>query len=330
MERHHGVIYLLGEVEADARLTRYLLGAVSETERENIEAEYLVDEGVFEQLLIAEDELVDAYARGELSDQERTQFEKNFLTSARGRERVHFSQALAGAVSDARLVTARVEPSPSPSFFTALWASLTPKVRVAGLAFAVLLVVAFSWLLVERMRMRTQLQELRAERDRLTEQSKELQRIADAERARSAELAAQVQRQEPQPAPEPVSPEQTPKRPGEDIIAFNISPGSVRGSGGTRLAVPQSAKSIRLTLNFERPSSHQEYRAAIQTVDGNTVWRNDSFGTRSNATALDRVSLPAVPASALPPGDYILLLSGKQASGSFEPVANYSFRISRK
>jgi hypothetical protein len=313
---------LLGKVEADARLTRYLLGAVSETERENIEAEYLTDEDVFEQMLIAEDELVDAYARGELADQERKQFEKNFLTSARGRDRVHFSQALAGVVS---AVPRRVSPSPSRSFFTALWASLTPKVRVAGVAFAVLLITAFSWLLVERMRMRTELQELRAEQVRLTEQSKELQRIADAERARSAELAAQLQERGPEPVPtEGAIP---PKRPSEDIIAFNISPGSVRGSGGTNLAVPSNAKSIRLTLNFERPSSHQEYRAAVETADGKTVWRKDSFTSRPNA---DRVSLPLIPVTALPPGDYVLLLSGKQADGSFEPVANYSFRISRK
>jgi len=317
---------LLGKVEADARLTRYLLGAVSETERENIEAEYLTDEDVFEQMLIAEDELVDAYARGELADQERKQFEKNFLTSARGRDRVHFSQALAGVVSDARSVPRRVSPSPSPSFFTALWASLTPKVRVAGVAFAVLLVAAFSWLLLERMSMRAELQGLRAEQVRLTEQSKELQRVADVERARNAELAAQLAERGPEPVTtEP--PKGVVQRPSEDIIAFNISPGSVRGSGGTTLGVPRSAKFIRLTLSFERPSSHQEYRAAIETADGNTVWRNDSFGSRSG---LDRVSLPSIPASALPPGDYVLLLTGKQADGNFEPVANYSFRISRK
>lgn len=316
---------MLGKVEADARLTRYLLGAVSETERENIEAEYLTDEDVFEQMLIAEDELVDAYARGELADQEREQFEKNFLTSARVRDRVHFSQALAGVVSDARPV---VLPSPSPSFFTAVWASLTLKARVAGVAFSVVLITAFSWLLVERMRMRTELQELRAEQVRLTEQSMELQRIADAERTRSEELAAQLQERGPGPVPtEGAIP---PKRPSEEILAFNISPGSVRGSGGTNLAVPRSAKSIQLTLNFERPSSHQEYRAAIETADGKTVWRKDSFGSRPNAAALDRVSLPSIPAAALPPGDYVLLLSGKQADGSFETVANYSFRISRK
>ena len=321
---------MLGKVEADSQLTRYLLGTVSETERENIEAEYLTDEGAFEEMLIAEDELVDAYARGELSDQERGQFEKNFLTSERGRDRVHFSQALAGAVADARPVTDRVKPSPSPSFFAALWANLTPKVGVAGVSFAVVLVTAFSWLLVERMRMRAELQELRAERARLTEQSKELQRIADAERARSAELAAQIQ----QHAPEPVTTEQgaslPPSRPPDGILAFIISPGSVRGSGGTNLAVPRTAKSIQLTLSFERPSSHQEYRAAIETPEGKTVWSKDSFGFRPNVTSLNRVSLQAIPASTLRPGDYVLLLSGKQADGNFETVANYSFRISRK
>ena len=169
---------------------------------------------------------------------------------------------------------------------------------------------------------------MRAEQVRLTEQSKELQRIADAERARSAELAAQLQERGPEPVPtEGAIP---PKRPSEDILAFNISPGSVRGSGGTNLAVPSSAKSVRLTLNFERPSSHQEYRAAIETADGKTVWRKDSFGSHPNAAALDRVSLPLIPVAALPPGDYVLLLSGKQADGNFETVANYSFRISRK
>jgi len=321
---------LLGKVEADARLTRYLLGAVSQTERENIEAEYLTDEGVFEQMLIAEDELVDAYARGELSDEERRQFEKHLLTATCGRDRVYFSQALAGAVSDARPVTERVPPSTSPSFLAALWAALTPKVGVAGVSFAVVLVTAFSWLLVERMRMRTELQELRSERARLTEQSKELQRIAETERARSAELAAQVQERGPEPVTTEPAANLPPKRPPEDIIAFNISPGSVRGSGGTNLAVPRSAKSIRLTLSLERPSSHQEYRAAIETPDGKNVWRKDSFGFRPNVTALDRVSLPAIPATALRPGDYVLFVSGKQADGNFEPVANYSFRISRK
>src|ERR1044072_6316177 len=117
-------------------------------------------------MLIAEDELVDAYAHGELSDQERGQFEKNFLTSARGRDRVQFSRALAGAVSDAR----PVRVSDSPSFFASLWAVLTPRVRVAATAFALVLVIAFAWLLVERRRMRTELQGLRAERARLTEQ----------------------------------------------------------------------------------------------------------------------------------------------------------------
>ena len=157
------------------------------------------------------------------------------------------------------------------------------------------------------------------------------EKAADIERARSAELAAQVESRESQRGPEPVTTEQAPRRPSEDIIAFNISPGSVRGSGGgTKLAVPRTAKFIRLTLNFQSPSSHQGYRAAIETPDGNSVWRNDSIAFRQNVTALDRVNLPAIPVSALPPGNYILLLSGKQADGNFEPVANYSFTITRK
>jgi hypothetical protein len=318
---------------------------MSETEREDIEAEYLSDENAFEQMLIAEDELVDAYARGELSDKERSQFEKNFLTSARGRDRVEFSHALVGAVADARPVTVKVAPEPSPASWVALWAAFTPRLRVAAVTLSVLLVAAFSWLLVERGRTLTELQGLRAERARLTEKSEELQRIADAERARSAELTARIEAERersssadnPQPTPvvqvvkndqKRVPPPLT-VRPDE-FVAFNLRPGSVRGGDGTTLAVPQKANSIVLRLSFERPSLHQVYRAAIETPEGKTVWRNDSFGFRESVTALDQVSLPAIPASALPPGDYVLFLTGKRPDGNFEPLANYSFRISRK
>ncbi|HYK21736.1 MAG TPA: hypothetical protein VEV42_13425, partial [Pyrinomonadaceae bacterium] len=91
-----------GKTQAEGRLTQYLLGKLSEAERESIESEFFADEDAFEQTLIAEDELVDAYARDELPAKERTQFEETFLNSVAARERVQFARALAGAVSDAR------------------------------------------------------------------------------------------------------------------------------------------------------------------------------------------------------------------------------------
>lgn len=113
-------------------------------------------------------------------------------------------------------------------------------------------------------------------------------------------------------------------------MTFDLSPGSTRSGGGRTLTVPQKARFIVLQLNLERPSVHSEYSASLETADGNPVWRKASFGSRQVVTELERVGLPPIPAKDLPPGDYVLFLSGKISGGGFEPVANYSFRLTRK
>lgn len=309
-------------MEAETRRSEYLLGLSSEAERERLESEFFENDDAFQEMLTAEDDLIDAYARGELSVKERKVFEKRFLTTSQGRERVQFARSLAPS---------RVEREVAAStWWPGFFGSLTgPNAFRAGMVTAlVVVVVGFSALVIDRVRMNNELRELRAQRARLTEESAELRRIADAERARSAELTAQVPgpsvTPEPQPSPEPKTPEQS------TSLAFVLIPGGVRGDGGQKLAVRQKVRSIDILLIFERPSTHQEYRAAIETPDGTAVWRNNSFGSRSNTTELNRINLPSIPTSALPSGDYILLLSGKLPDGTFEPVANYSFRISRK
>ena len=314
---------MASETQAETRRFQHLLGLSSEAERERLESKFFDDDDAFQEMLTAEDDLIDAYARGELSAKERKQFEKRFMTSAQGRERVQFARTLAGPRAE-REVRASTW---WPGFFGSITGH-NAFARVAGVMAMLVVTVGFSWLLVDRFRMNNELRELRAERARLTEESAELRRIADAERARSAELTAQVQatpvKPEAQPSPEPKATEQSVS------LAFALIPGGVRGSGGQTLPVPQKARSIVLRLSFERPSSHQEYRAAIETPDGASVWRNDSFGSRPKATELTRITLPSIPSSSLPPGDYILFLSGKGSDGNFEPLANYSFRISRK
>jgi anti-sigma factor RsiW len=79
---------LESKTQEDERLARYILGELSEHERERLEAEYFEDDDAFEQMLMAEEELTDAYVRGELSAEERAQFEKSYLSSPRGCERV--------------------------------------------------------------------------------------------------------------------------------------------------------------------------------------------------------------------------------------------------
>ena len=342
-----------GKREAEGRLTQYLLGKLSESERESIESEFFADEDAFEQTLIAEDELVDAYARDELRAKERTQFEEKFLNSATARERVQFARALAGAVADARqAVPQAVAGQRSPGFFSVLWTGAT-RWRIAEAAIAVVLIAAVSWLLVERASMRRELQGLRAEEARLSEQSEALQRSADAERARNAALTAQLQSDKERSNSEvnlqPVTNEQLPKSPSSnrhvannrndqsnvavnaadaETQQFSLTAGSTRGGLGNELKLRPKVKFISLRLNLETEASYPEYRASFETAEGRTVKSVNSVKpSQANAAS---IVLPGIRAVDLPPGDYILSLSGKRADGTFENVAHYSFRIARK
>jgi len=71
---------------------RYLLGSLSEDERNRLEENFFADDAKFEELEVLEDELIDDYVAGELSPDERRQFESKLKQSPRLVERVHFAR----------------------------------------------------------------------------------------------------------------------------------------------------------------------------------------------------------------------------------------------
>ena len=80
--------------ESENLIMRYLLGDISEAEREQIEKRLLADDEFFEQISQLETELADKYAEGELSERQREQFEQHFLISEEGREQVAIARLL--------------------------------------------------------------------------------------------------------------------------------------------------------------------------------------------------------------------------------------------
>src|SRR3712207_9578681 len=87
----------------EEQIRRYLLGELSEAEMARLEdAAFAGPDGEELQGLIAsaENDLMDEYARGELSPNERAQFEARFLNSERRRSRVGFAAALAAAAAE--------------------------------------------------------------------------------------------------------------------------------------------------------------------------------------------------------------------------------------
>ncbi len=93
---------------------RYLLGLTPETELADIEERMLRDDDFYQELLIAEDDLVDEYWAEKLSTEELNGFHSNFLVTAERREKLRFSKAFRTYLAEAVLpepATAFAEPA---------------------------------------------------------------------------------------------------------------------------------------------------------------------------------------------------------------------------
>src|SRR5438874_12123578 len=79
----------------DAALVRYLLGTVSREEEERLDELSIVDPQFAERLRGVEDDLADAYVRGELTESDRVRYRERYLASAHGAEGQQLAEALA-------------------------------------------------------------------------------------------------------------------------------------------------------------------------------------------------------------------------------------------
>ncbi len=78
----------------DEQLIRYLLGMLSAGETETFDELSITDETFVDRLRVVEDDLFDAYARGDLALDARRQFEYRYLSLPSARERLRFAEAL--------------------------------------------------------------------------------------------------------------------------------------------------------------------------------------------------------------------------------------------
>ncbi len=159
-----------------------MLGLSSPFEREQIAWEYFENDDAFQEMLAAEDDLIDAYARGELIGEERRHFEKSFGSSLREGKRIRFARAFAGVITESRPVEAKL--------LDIIKTFRLPAVlRTATIAATIVLV---AWLVVDRRRMTNELRELRLETLALSKRTELLQQSSDIERTQNAEFAAQL------------------------------------------------------------------------------------------------------------------------------------------
>ena len=116
----------------DDQLRRYLLGALSEADESRLEDAYLGDPALVARLDDAEHDLVDDYVTGALTGDDRTRFERHYLTTPEHHQQV----AVARALRDAASKTSVAAPS-APRASVPRW--VLPLAAVVVLALAALL-----------------------------------------------------------------------------------------------------------------------------------------------------------------------------------------------
>jgi hypothetical protein len=309
-------------IEQDERMTRYLLGDLTESEQTAVEQEYFADPEKFEEVWAAENELVDRYVRGRLSRGERELFERNYLRSPKHRERV----AVAGKlleVADRQAVEGGLKPrsiAPAPgSLIEKLKALLTQRILAPAAAF-LLLFSTLSWVMIERARLNEELEKTKARLSDQQRQEREIEGRLAAEREQSGKLKSELDRLLESLAS---MPSQTPR----SIISFLLKPSQgARPPGGSELPVitiPQKTDLVRLQMKIQNGDSRR-FQAAIRSVGGPPVWSQRSLIPKSGAITVN------VPADKLPVDDYFLTLSATTPTGGTEEIDKYPFRVNRK
>jgi hypothetical protein len=278
----------------DERLIRYLIGSLDEQDSERCDELSITDGRFADRLRAVEDDLVDAYARGELSGVRLEQFRSAYQASPARRDKVRFAEALferqPALISAASPAVRRVRLAPG-------WA----------MAAAALLVVGSGYLLFQQTRTAPVQQAVAPEpvRAPASPQDTPLPPRTEVSPLPSASPAA------PTPAP---------------VLAFTLLP-PTRGVGAPPIVtMTRGAREADFHVVLES-DDFQSYGVALKDPGADRVmWRSG----RLNATTLsgNRVVVVRLDnATSLPPRNYVLELTGLPAAGEAELVASYPFQL---
>lgn len=316
------------------KLRQYLLGTASEEQQNEIEERYFADDEYFEKMLAAEDELVEAYASGELSRRERKRFDEYLLPNPKWQQKVANIRALKHVVNEE---TVKVTPE-KISIFERLvdWGkdfvnSLFEQKVVIGLSYAailVLIILSSVWISRQFQNFQEKIVNLESEQGELAQEGNEFRQQLEQQTGVANEFAEKFEKEKQQRLKleqllDKMKPQPT------HMLAFSLEPGLLRDACETkRLIIPQAAQSVQLELILDSVSDYKNYAVTIKTVEGNEMWSKAGL----QATQMDwgQKVVVNVPTIALPLNDYLLTLKGITSNGDFEVIQNYFFSVLRK
>jgi hypothetical protein len=314
----------------DQNLRGYLFGALSSDETERLDELSVVDDDFAARLDAVENDLVDAYVRGELSGDTLQKFQTRYLSSPKRREKVKFAESLC-SLADSTLSTAgRVPAKPvSDRVASSFWPALLPFPRwaLAG-ALAMLLVTAF--LLVDNIALRRQTSQAEADRKVLQQREHDLQARLDEQHALDAHTANELEQVRNSLAL--LQQNSAAGHPGSlisslpvSVAAFMLVPQARGAAQIADLSLPQGTTRVDLSLELES-NDFPQYQVTLKSLKTDRIlWHGG--GLKAQTKGQDSTLLVRVPANILQHEAYLLEVAGTRPRAEAEFVSSYVFRI---
>jgi anti-sigma factor RsiW len=300
---------------SDRTLRRYLLGQLSDEEQSSVEQRFFTDDDYFQQVELAEDDLIEAYDRGELSPAERGRFESHFLSTPERRRRLQLTRTLRGVFGPPTVV-----PVPSRRWWTIpTTAGMSGwMAAAASLAVAVLL---SGYLGLQLSKQSRQFEQQLAARDT------RIQQLENEMRTQASKLPP-TRLQEPATAPTQSIPQ-----PRTALLSFILTPSLVMRGETTRtstLLVPSDSTPVELNLEveLEPEQDYASYRVILENPQRAQVWARD--GLRPVRRGAARTIVVSLPAGLLQPEQYRVKMFGRRPPDVMEEVDEYVFRVARR
>ncbi len=313
-------------IERD-KFMEYLLGEMPRKQREEMEDKYVADEELFDQLLAAEDELIDDYVGDHLSPDRREKFEQYFLSSPERLEKVKSARALM------KYVERNYKPASGPSLrqkLLSLFNLELPAMRVALTAAMLLVLAAGSLMWIEMKGMRSRLNDLQSEQTARAEREGELRRQLaeqkqisdrlthdlDEERSERGRLQDEIARL---------------REPQISVFSWTFDPGVYEKPRGgidenrQPLVIPRGAELVKLQLDLLK-NEYESYLVVLRDADGE-AWRASLSASRTGKGPAVIVRFPARLFSA---GKYDIALSGITNGKDEQIIGEILLTVSRR
>jgi hypothetical protein len=331
--------------------TDYLLGRLSELERQKIAERYFVEDDFFDQLLEAENDLFDRYVRGQLTDDERVAF-KNYLEKLPdGAHKIAVATTLM-EVAEERALSAVNREVAAPA---SRWPSLPDLISVPGRMFqyvlaatasvpgrlfqyglaatAIALLAGAVWLFTESWRLRLENERLRSElaqRDTGQEVARQrmqtLESLVAEQQKRTDQLLGELEKEKERAAGQAQEIARLQSLPSP-IISLFLTSASRDFSAPDTLFLKDDTKYVTLTVRIRGDELYTGRPAVFQTAEGGQV--QPLAGRQIRSPKLGKAVVFRLDAGKLTQTTYKLTLTLKAKDG-LEISPDYYFTVVRR